>query len=161
MEDALVLARTSKSVTIIHRRDSFHRASHALSTRVLSHPTITVQWNTIVQKFTGEKEGDVNAVILKNVKTFEKTTMKIGAAFVAIGHDPNTKFLKETQGLTIDAHGYIVKDNVETTATSVEGVFASGDVADSTYRQAVTSAGSGARAALDAERWLSERGIGL
>lgn len=163
MEDALVLARTSKSVTLIHRRDSF-RASFALVSRVKKHPKIKIMWNTVVEQFTGNKNGDVNSVDVKTTRKDGQVatrSLSIGAAFIAIGHDPNTKFLRKTTGLNIDAHGYIVKSSVETTKTSVEGIFASGDVADATYRQAVTSAGSGAMAALDAERWLSTNGLGI
>ena len=163
MEDALVLARTSKTVTLIHRRDTF-RASHVLQSRVLKHPKIHIMWNTVVEKFNGNKKGEVTSVDIKTTRQRDNQvstrTLKIGAAFIAIGHDPNTKFLKKS-GLNIDNHGYIVKENSESTKTSIEGVFASGDVADATYRQAVTSAGSGAMAALDAERWLSANGLGV
>ena len=165
MEDALVLARTSKTVTLLHRRGTF-RASHVLQERVLNHKNIKIMWNTVVEQFTGNKKtGDVTHVDVKTTRPSDgqvsTRTLPIGAAFIAIGHDPNTKFLKQTKGLDIDAHGYIVKANLESTKTSVEGIFASGDVADATYRQAVTSAGSGAMAALDAERWLSTKGLGV
>ena len=117
-------------------------------------------------KFLGDNNGDVNAAILKTKERgggSETTTteLHIGAAFVAIGHDPNTNFLKHTSALDIDSHGYVVRKDGMSTETSVAGVFAAGDVTDATYRQAVTSAGSGAQAALDAERWLSANGMGI
>ena len=130
-------------------------------------------WNTVVIKFLGGDEndgGDVSGVVLRT-KTKEgtkesegqtsTTELNIGAAFIAIGHDPNTKFLKKTTNLNIDSHGYVVRKNGMSTETSIEGIFAAGDVTDATYRQAVTSAGSGAQAALDAERWLSSNGMGI
>merc|ERR1711871_952208 len=185
MEDALVLARTSSKVTIIHRRDTF-RASHVLQTRVLQEPKIEVMWNTTVESFvgkvmktsdqengTGEGEGDeagesnpdveaaeeammLTHVQLKNKNDGSLSDLECAAAFVAIGHDPNTKLLK-TQ-IKMDDHGYLYT-KPGSPATSVDGVFAAGDVADKVYRQAITSAGTGAMAALDAERWLSEKGI--
>jgi len=179
MEDALVLARTSSSVLVIHRRDSF-RASHALAQRVLSHPKIKVRWNAQVEKFVGAKPQVMNvdangqateaaagmgevpsvlqAVMVKYTKTGEVEKIEAAAAFVAIGHDPNTKMFKDV--LDMDEQGYL-KTVANTARTSVEGVFAAGDVADKVYRQAITSAGTGAMAALDAERWLSEKGFGI
>eukprot|EP00658_Telonema_sp_P-2_P022858 TRINITY_DN19153_c0_g1_i1.p1 TRINITY_DN19153_c0_g1~~TRINITY_DN19153_c0_g1_i1.p1 ORF type:complete len:611 (+),score=149.38 TRINITY_DN19153_c0_g1_i1:130-1962(+) len=159
MEDALVLARTSASVTVVHRRDEF-RASHALSSRVLSHPKITVRWDSVVEEFQGvEEDGKqgLTHVLIKNTKTGQTEQLAAGAAFVAIGHIPNTGMFK--QGLEMDAQGYLVVDP-HSTRTSVDGVFAAGDASDKIYRQAITSAGSGAMAALDAERWLSEKGLG-
>jgi len=159
MEDALVLARTSSKVTVVHRRDSF-RASHVLAERVLSHPTIEVKWNCTVAEFGGEpaEEGKVKLthLNLKN-KDGSEEKMEVGAAFVAIGHEPNTNLFKGA--LTMDNEGYL-EVNGRSTKTSVDGVFAAGDVADKVYRQAVTSSGTGAMAALDAERWLSEHGLG-
>jgi len=171
MEDALVLARTSSKVTVIHRRDSF-RASHVLAQRVLQNDKIEVLWNKTTVKFEGEKvalpsdgtEGEteeidsLTTVHLKDTATGEASTIKCTAAFVAIGHIPNTKFVEGK--LTMDKQGYVVAKGDGSTKTSIEGVFAAGDVADKVYRQAITSAGSGAMAALDAERWLSEEGIG-
>jgi len=232
MEDALVLARTSASVKVLHRRKSF-RASKVLADRVLAHPRIEVVWDTVVEAFEGkrvrvlpngltvelaedgsvveenlsklrvkeirerldaasipyvgikEKDALVNVlrtalaeassatdaedgaaalveernsltrVKVKNVNTGEVSVIPCNAAFVAIGHDPNTKMLKGH--VTLDENAYIVV-KPGSSKTSVEGVFASGDVADHVYRQAITSAGTGAMAALDAERWLSEQG---
>lgn len=177
MEDALVLARTSKSVTVIHRRDKF-RASKVLADRVLDHPLITVQWNKVVKEIVGqeaaqpsddeEEEKDLDAevqkvvsgIVLEDVNTGERTRFGCDAVFIAIGHIPSTSFLKES-GIEFDPHhpGYLVTQG-GTTQTSVPGIFAAGDVADAVYRQAITSAGSGAAAALDAERYLSENGLG-
>lgn len=233
MEDALVLARTSASVKVIHRRDSF-RASKVLAERVLSHPRIEVVWDSVVEAFEGKrvrvlsnglaveigedgkvveenvaklrvkeirerldaagintagvKEKDelikvlksaiaegmsqgsddegaqtggaeernaLTRIKVKNVKTGAVDAIACQAAFVAIGHIPNTDLVKGQ--VDLDSNGYIVV-KPGTTRTSIEGFFASGDVADHVYRQAITSAGTGAMAALDAERWLSEQG---
>jgi thioredoxin reductase (NADPH) len=158
MEDALVLARTSSEVVVIHRRDSF-RASHILQQRVLSHPRISVKWNTAVIAFHGGKnQGNVvlEAVEIRNLESGAVEILSTDSAFVAVGHTPNTQ--KLAPWLELDASGYI---KVNGTRSSIEGVFAAGDVADYIYRQAITSAGTGAAAALDAERWLSEQGLGM
>eukprot|EP01052_Picozoa_sp_SAG31_P034819 SAG31_NODE_4120_length_3564_cov_1.635498_2_plen_216_part_00 len=163
MEEALVLARTASAVTILHRRDSF-RASTALSSRVLTHPKITVVWNATVRRFEGQHERTedqpdgvdvlrrVIATIRKRGGAEEEMEFDCRAAFVAIGHRPNTDLFAGQ--LEMEPSGYLVVAN-KSTATSTPGVFAAGDVADHVYRQAITSAGSGAMAALDAERWLS------
>jgi thioredoxin-disulfide reductase len=167
MEDALVLARTSSKVTVIHRRGSF-RASTIMQQRVLEHPSIVVRWNATVEEFIGKtvdvgEDDDISQqevvtnVVVKDVNTGELETIDCSAAFVAIGHSPNTGIVKGM--VDMDDVGYVVTVP-GSTATSVEGVFAAGDVADKVYRQAITSAGSGAMAALDSERWLSHMGIG-
>jgi len=176
MEDALVLARTSKSVTIIHRRDEF-RASKVLAKRVLEHPNIKVIWNATVAEILGDfvqgkdeaDEGEsvavdtgkqiVTGILLRYNQDSELTKLKCDAVFVAIGHDPNTSFLKEIVEFE-DGHPGYIKTNGKSTKTSVPGIFAAGDISDAIYRQAITSAGSGAAAALDAERWLSENNLG-
>jgi NADH dehydrogenase FAD-containing subunit len=163
MEDALVLARTSKKVTMVHRREAFHKASHTMATRVLEHPKISVQWNKQVAEFKGGEASEdspamLQSVRLKDTVTGIVSTLSCDAAFVAIGHIPNTQ-LFEGQ-LEMDEQGYLAV-RPGSTYTTVEGVFAAGDVADKTYRQAITSAGTGAMAALDAERWLSEHGLGV
>lgn len=171
MEDALVLARTSESVTVIHRRDQF-RASKVLGDRVLNHPSITVRWNTTLKEIIGapvessEENVDldsapkqVNGAVLVDTASGEETLVKCDAVFVAIGHTPTTKFLDGVVDFDPEHPGYILTKTG--TSTSVAGVFAAGDVADSVYRQAITSAGSGAAAALDAERYLSENGLGM
>mmetsp|Transcript_26857 Transcript_26857/g.54554 ORF Transcript_26857/g.54554 Transcript_26857/m.54554 type:complete len:332 (-) Transcript_26857:105-1100(-) len=238
MEDALVLARTSKSVTVIHRRDTF-RASKVLAERVLNHDKIKVIWNAVVEAFEGIKvrtlpngltvqlaeDGSVveedfsklrvkeirdrldaagisyagikdkeelvrvlqtsiadavagggddddedgsggvgeveerpalTRVRVKYLKGDGPTEIACAAAFVAIGHDPNTAFVKDQ--VEMDSGGYL-KVTAGTTRTSIDGVFAAGDVADQVYRQAITSSATGAMAALDAERWLSEQGF--
>jgi len=177
MEDALVLARTSDSVTVIHRRDTF-RASKVLAQRVIEHPSINILWNTVLVEILGESvepEGAsdaedvdldaalpqvVSGAILKDVYTEEETRLSnIGAVFVAIGHTPSTSFLEGLVEFDPDHSGYVLNKG-SSTRTSIPGIFACGDVSDSVYRQAITSAGSGAAAALDAERWLSEEGLG-
>ena len=169
MEDALVLARTSAKVTVVHRRDAF-RASKAMATRVLEHPKIEVRWNATVASFSGtheelEMEDEVKDIAtltrvhLTSTASGEASALDVAAAFVAIGHDPNTKLFADQ--LVVKPSGYLeLAGSKFATELSVPGVFAAGDVADPVYRQAITSAGSGAMAALDAERYLSEHGIG-
>jgi thioredoxin reductase (NADPH) len=175
MEDALVLARTSKKVTIVHRREDF-RASKVLADRVKQHHLITIEWNSVVKEILGkevetqddnEEEQDLDNIArvvsgarLENVKTGDLVTLDCDAVFVAIGHTPTTSFLQGVVEFDPNHPGYIVTPKGDSTQTSVPGIFASGDVADSIYRQAITSAGSGAAAALDAERYLSEHGLG-
>jgi len=158
MEDALVLARTSSSVTLIHRRDSF-RASKVLAAAVLANSKITVMWNSTVEEFKAG-EGDVlSSVAVKSVDDETNVTdVPAEAAFVAIGHIPNTQLFQGQLEMT--DNGYLIT-RPASTALSVAGVFAAGDVADWVYRQAVTSAGSGSEAALDAERWLSEQMVSV
>ena len=165
MEDALVLARTASAVTVVHRRGAF-RASHVLAQRVLTHDKITVVWNATVESFERRTQEDagggasrevLKAVRVKDVATGAVTDLSAEACFVAIGHDPTTGLVAGQ--VETDSEGYVVV-TPGTTKSSVEGLFACGDVADKVYRQAVTSAGTGAMAALDAERWLSEMGIG-
>lgn len=154
MEDALVLARTSSAVTLIHRRDSF-RASKVLQQAVLSHAKITVMWNSTVKEFKGGESGMLSSVLVQDVADADNVTeLSAEAAFVAIGHIPNTQLFRGQLEMT--PSDYLVT-RAGTTHCSVPGVFAAGDVADWVYRQAVTSAGSGSQAALDAERWLSEQ----
>merc|ERR1712176_1743679 len=223
MEDALVLARTSRHVTVIHRRDTF-RASKVLADRVLNHPNIDVQWNTTVQRILNKKEmmtmtkedsnsddkkkkkaiknrgvnddddsvqdldeedskeeevvdvieddddaenvavddamNVVSGAVVRDVTTGEERTLRCNALFVAIGHKPNTDFLQNIVEFDTNHPGYLKTYDVSTTQTSVPGIFAAGDVSDPIYRQAITSAGRGASAALDAERYLSENNLG-
>mmetsp|Transcript_18444 Transcript_18444/g.47289 ORF Transcript_18444/g.47289 Transcript_18444/m.47289 type:complete len:618 (-) Transcript_18444:455-2308(-) len=155
MEDALVLARTSSSVVLIHRRDSF-RASKVLANAVLNNAKITVMWNSTVEEFKAGEGSDMLAeVIVRDVNDPSNlTSVPAEAAFVAIGHIPNTQLFDKQLEMT--DNGYLITKPASTHC-SVPGVFAAGDVADWVYRQAVTSAGSGSSAALDAERWLSEQ----
>ena len=154
MEEALYLTKYASEVVIIHRRDKF-RASKVMADRVLGHPKVRVIWNTRVTEVDGDSE--IQGVTLENVDTGKSSYLAVGGLFIAIGHEPNTKFLDGQLDLTL--HGYIKVDPWRT-STSVPGVFAAGDVIDDYYRQAITSAGTGCMAALEAERWLAHHGIG-
>jgi thioredoxin reductase (NADPH) len=147
MEEALFLTKFASRVTVVHRRDEF-RASKIMATRVLEHDKIDVLWNTVVDEVLGDTS--VEGVRLRNVETGAVEDFTTQGVFVAIGHDPNTALFAGQ--LELDEKGYI--EVFGTTATSVEGVFGAGDVVDHTYRQAVTAAGMGCEAAIDAERWL-------
>jgi len=147
-EESTYLAKICKKVHLLVRRDEL-RASKAMQSRVLATPNIEVHWNTETKEILGHKT--VDGVIVKNVLTGEESTLDIQGFFVAIGHTPNTEVFKDW--ITLDAHGYI-KTKPGSTHTNIEGVFASGDVQDRIYRQAVTAAGSGCMAALDAEKFL-------
>ncbi len=149
LEEATYLSQLASSVTVIHRRDSL-RASNALQKEAFSDPKLGFLWDSAVTEVTGEKR--VDGVKVRNVRTGEETWMPFDGLFVAIGYDPNTKIFEGQ--LDIDAHGYIVARNE--TETSVRGVFVAGDVRDFRYRQAVTAAADGCKAALDAERFLKE-----
>lgn len=155
MEEALYATKFAKEVLVIHRRDEF-RASKVLADRVLSHPKIRVLWNKQVTEVLGYDQ--ITGVRLADTVTGEHSDVEVGGLFVAIGHAPNTGFLGGQLELT--PHGYIRTPIPWRTATSVPGVFAAGDVMDDFYRQAVTAAGTGCMAALDAERWLAQRGMG-
>jgi thioredoxin reductase (NADPH) len=151
MEEALFLTKFASKVTVIHRRDSF-RASKIMVARLKEHPKVEIIWNTVVDEVIGDEA--VESISLTNRETGETSTLACDGFFLAIGHTPNTK-LFEGQ-LDLDETGYILLKNGGSTATSVSGVFAAGDVADTVYRQAITAAGTGCRAAIDAERWLFE-----
>ncbi|BBB32355.1 thioredoxin reductase (NADPH) [Thermotomaculum hydrothermale] len=153
MEDATYLTNHAKKVYVVHRRDKL-RASKAMQERALNNPKIEFIWNTVPVEVLGNNA--VEGVKLKNVKTGEIFEKKIDGFFVAIGHKPNTEFLKGQ--LELDESGYIIT-KPDSTYTSVEGVFAAGDVRDKVYRQAITAAGSGCMAAIDAERWLEEKNL--
>jgi thioredoxin reductase (NADPH) len=155
MEEATFLAKFASKVTVVHRRDMF-RASQIMTDRARADERIEFVLDSVVEEVKGEETGQVTSVVVRNVKTDERTEIPAQALFVAIGHDPNTK-LYEGQ-LEMDENGYLVTKG-KTSETNVAGVFAAGDVQDHVYRQAVTAAGSGCMAALDAERWLAaERG---
>jgi thioredoxin reductase (NADPH) len=156
MEEASYLTKFASTVYIVHRRDEF-RASKIMSQRVLENPKITVKWFTQVEEVLGDDKSGVTGVVLKNVKTSETEKLDASGMFCAIGHTPNTDFLAGQ--VKTDDKGYIVYTEPFRTNTSVEGVFAAGDVADSYYRQAITSAGTGCMSALDAERWLAAQGV--
>jgi thioredoxin reductase (NADPH) len=154
MEESLYLTKFASEVLLIHRRDSF-RASKAMASRVLAHPKIRVLWNTQVADVLGGEE--ITGLRLRDTVTGEQSDISVGGLFVAIGHEPNTGFVRGQLELT--PHGYIVVAQGRT-ATNLAGVFAAGDVIDDYYRQAITSAGTGCMAALDAERYLAHHGIG-
>ncbi len=154
-EEALFLTKYGSKVYIVHRRDEL-RASKIMQQRVLDHEKIDVLWDSVLVDAVGDDDG-VTAARLKNVQTDEETDVDCAGIFYAIGHKPNTDFLRDQ--LDMDEAGYIVVTPGRT-MTSVEGVFACGDVVDKLYRQAITAAGTGCAAALDAERWLAEQGIG-
>jgi thioredoxin reductase (NADPH) len=149
MEEALYLARLASKVTVIHRRDSL-RASKIMQDKALKHPKIDFIWDSEVADVRDVTRGEVNEIVVRNLKTGSLTTLAVDGLFIAIGHIPNTS-LFEGQ-LELDANGYIVTH--QGTRTNVPGVFAAGDVQDHVYRQAVTAAGTGCMAALDAERYL-------
>jgi len=148
MEEATFLTKFASKVTIVHRRGEF-RASKIMAQRVLDNPKVDVVWNSEVVEVLGDDS--VTGVRLNNIETGEQSELAVDGMFVAIGHDPNTSFFQDE--LELDKGGYIVTEP-GTTKTSVEGVFAAGDVVDHVYQQAVTAAGMGCEAALDAERLL-------
>jgi len=149
MEEAIFLTKFASKVTIVHRRDEF-RASKIMAQRALDHPKIEVLWNTTVEEVLGDDL--VTGLRVKNVETGDTSVLSVEGFFLAIGHDPNTKIFQGQ--LDLDATGYIVTHS-GSTATSVEGVFAAGDVVDHYYQQAVTAAGMGCQAAIDVEHWLN------
>lgn len=154
MEEATYLTKFASTVYVIHRRDSL-RASKVMQKRYLDRPNAKVIWNKAVEDVLGEDK--ITAVRLKDTVTGELSTLEVKGLFIAIGHTPATRFLKDS-GLEFDASGYIALKQ-RNSYTNIEGVFAAGDVADSAYRQAITAAGMGCQAALDAERWLAAQGI--
>ena len=149
MEEALFLTKFANKVYVIHRRDQF-RASQIMQDRVLNHEKIEVVWNSTVEKINGE--GAVSSILIKDTINSSEKELNLDGVFVAIGHDPNVGFLDGF--IELDDKGYIKTGFTTETSTSVPGVFAAGDVADSIYRQAITAAGTGCQAAIDAERWL-------
>jgi thioredoxin reductase (NADPH) len=151
MEEATFLTRYASRVYVVHRRDKL-RASKIMQDKAFRNEKIEFIWNTVVDEILGTPEDGVNAVRLRNLHTDEEQTFPCAGVFVAIGHKPNTELLAGQ--LELDENGYVVLADGVSTLTSVAGVFAAGDVADHTYRQAVTAAGTGCRAAIDAERWL-------
>lgn len=154
LEEAMYLTKFASHVHVIHRRDEF-RASKAMQSRVLENEKITVHWNKVVSDVLGDDA--ISAVQLKDTKTDELSDLPLGGLFVAIGHTPNTGFLKGK--IDMDSTGYVKLTDNFRMKTSVEGIFAAGDVMDPYYRQAITSSGTGCMAALDAERYLADKGI--
>ncbi len=149
LEEATFLTKFGKSVKIIHRRDSL-KGSKILQEKSFANPKIKFLWNSIITKISGDKK--ISKIFIKNVNNQEEKELDVGGLFIAIGHEPTTILFKDQ--LELDEHGYILLR--ENTKTSVDGVFAAGDVHDFHYRQAVTAAGYGCMAALDVEKWLNE-----
>ena len=150
MEEATFLTKFASKVTIVHRRDAF-RASKVMQDRVFAHPKIEVLWDSVLEEIVGDQA--VTGVVVRHVKTGETSTLSTDGVFMAIGHDPATSLFGDQ--LETDDDGYLVVRE-PSTETNVHGVFAAGDVTDHTYRQAVTAAGQGCKAAIDAERLLGE-----
>jgi len=150
MEEATFLTRFANKVTVVHRRDKL-RASKIMQDRAFDNPKIGFRWNSEVAEVLGD--GKVSGLRLRDTKTAEESTLPVNGVFVAIGHEPRTELF--VGQLPMDAGGYLLVEHPSTRA-GVDGVFAAGDVVDHTYRQAVTAAGTGCAAALDAERWLTD-----
>lgn len=163
-EEGSYLTKFASVVHLIHRRDTLNRASPIMARRLLDNPKVKPHWNSAVEEVLGETVEahggavlSMNAVRVRNIQTNETKTIEAAGMFVAIGHTPNTKFL--SRQVETDSKGFLVLKDPHRTTTSVEGVFAAGDVADPIYRQAITAAGMGCKAALDAERWLAAKGV--
>jgi len=149
LEEAIFLTKFASKVTLVHRRDAF-RGSKIMQDKALANPKIEVAWNSVVETINDTQKGEVTGIVLRDVKTNALRDVPVDGVFVAIGHTPNTGLF--TGQIELDANGYIVTR--DGTTTNVPGVFACGDVQDQIYRQAITAAGSGCMAALDAERFI-------
>lgn len=152
-EEATFLTRFASKVYLIHRRDEL-RASKIMADRALANPKIEPVWNSEVKEYIVDAEGDVCGVRIFNRVSNEESTLDLKCVFVAIGHDPNTGFLTGS-GVALDSEGYVLLDGVSS-RTNVPGIFSAGDVADRSYRQAITAAGSGCKAAIDAEHYIAD-----
>jgi thioredoxin reductase (NADPH) len=154
-EEALFLTRFANRVYLVHRRDSL-RASRIMSERATSHPKIQLVWNSVPVEAVGVPEGALSGLRVRNVQTGAETVLPVKGVFVAIGHVPNTAAF--APALDVDPNGYFVPSAGSQVRTKVPGVYVAGDCADHVYRQAVTAAGMGCQAAIEAERWLAEHG---
>ncbi len=155
MEEALFLTKFASTVTLIHRRHEF-RASKIMQDRVLAHPKIEIMWNTELLEINGTKETGVGSIRIFNNKMSEESVLPTQGVFIAIGHQPNTGLFKGV--LDMDEVGYLITEG-KTMKTNIDGIFACGDAQDAYYRQAVTAAGTGCMAAIDAERFLAEHEV--
>jgi len=153
-EEALFLTRFCSSVTILHRRDKF-RASQIMAQRAVDHPKINVQWNTKPEKINPGEDGKVKSISILNLENGKRSEIECKGVFIAIGHVPNTEFLNDA--LPRDENGYLIPKTNSSVLTSIPGVYVAGDCADHIYRQAITAAGMGCQAAIEAERWLAEK----
>jgi len=153
LEEATYLTRFASKVTVIHRRNEF-RASKIMQERAFRNPKVEVLWNREVVEVLGDRDGGVTGLRLRDTQTGAESEFATQGLFIAIGHEPNTQLFREQ--LPMNEVGYLLVEE-PSTRTGVDGVFAAGDVADPSYRQAVTAAGMGCKAAIDAERWLEER----
>ena len=153
LEEATFLTNFGKSVTLIHRRDEL-RGSKIMQQRALDNEKIDVAWNSVIEKYLADDDGNLNGLLLKDTVDGSTRELPVSGCVIAIGHTPITQFLNGQ--LDNDENGYLVS-RPDVTATNIEGVFAAGDVQDHVYRQAVTSAGTGCMAAIEAERWLAEK----
>jgi thioredoxin reductase (NADPH) len=148
MEEAIFLTRFASTVYVVHRRDTL-RASKVMQSKAFANPKIQFIWNSVVEEIHDLEKGEVTGAVLRNLETGERTELAVDGVFVAIGHTPNTSLFRGQ--LDLNPTGYICTTG---TRTTVDGVFACGDVQDPIYRQAITAAGSGCMAAMDAERFL-------
>src|SRR5688500_9308963 len=156
-EEGTYLTKFASQVYLIHRRDTLSKASPIMADRILSNAKVKPVWNSVVEEVLGDDERGMTGARIKNVVDGKTHVLEAPGMFLAIGHTPNTQFLRGK--LDLDDKGFIVLKDPFRTTTSVEGVFAAGDVADPVYKQAITAAGMGCKAARDAERWLSAKGV--
>jgi len=152
-EEALFLTRFCRKVTLVHRRDEL-RASRIMAERTIAHEKIDLLWDSAVEEVLADEEGKARAIRVKNLKTNQESELACKGVFIAIGHIPNTQAFQGI--LELDENGYLVPEKNSMVKTSLDGVYVAGDCADHVYRQAITAAGMGCQAAIEAERWLAE-----